>query len=242
MKTGALKWVRDTRRALGKFRARNRHFYNTFPLPKALERAIVDIDDEDPEDRNGVCPFQKKWALASIIAGNKITRSVEIGVYRGSSFLPTAAAMRYSGGVAYGIDPYDASIWDQDQQESSMIWALGENWREERLELDWGGFYNEVAGKLKKFDLENSSQIIVGLSHEVSEEIDFEIGLLHIDGNHDFDAVEKDVQLYFPKLAPRAFVVFDDTNWEGVAPHYSEAKKQMNVVWETTGYGILQRD
>ena len=80
--------------------AKKQKFYDTFPLPRALEEFVVAIEDEDPDDRNGVCDFRKKWALASIVANNDIKRSVEIGVYRGSSFLPTAAAMRFTGGVA----------------------------------------------------------------------------------------------------------------------------------------------
>ena len=122
-----------------------------------------------------------------------------------------------------------------------MVWALGENWKAERLNLDWRGYFDEVTEKLTRYGLERNSEIIVGLSHEQSEKIDAGVGLLHIDGNHDFDAVGTDVRLYFPKLAPKAFVVFDDINWEGVKPHYRKARNSMDLVWETTGYGILRR-
>lgn len=231
----------EVRKYLRKYRPRNREFYKTFPLNRDMEKVLYRLDADDPRDPNGSCPFQKKWALASVVVNNNFKRSVEIGVYRGSSLLPTAAAMKMTGGIAYGIDPYDAAVWSQEQQEAAMIKVLGEDWREKRLGLNWEGFHDEVISKITKFNLGECCEIIVGLSSEVHGQINFEIDLLHVDGNHDFDAVGDDVEHYFPKLSRNAFVVFDDIDWEGVRPHYEAAKRKMSVVWEAPGYGILKR-
>lgn len=231
----------QARQIARRLRPRNRAFFANFPLPKAVEKALLQIDDEDPHDPGGYCHLQKKWALASLVTRHGLKKSVEIGVYRGSSLLPTAAAMKSTGGRATGIDPYDGGVWEQKQSTDIMQSALGDDWKDKIASLDWNGYLHEVVHRVKQYGLEKHCDIVIGLSHEVPDRIEDGIDLLHIDGNHDFDAVALDVELYYPKLAPRAFVVFDDTNWEGVAPHYEDAKRTMDLVYEDVGWGILRR-
>ena len=67
------------------------------------------------------------------------------------------------------------------------------------------------------------------------------IDLLHIDGNHDFDSVAGDIEDYLPKVVSGGFVVLDDIDWEGVAPHWEKLRDQLTVVYATPSWGILRQ-
>lgn len=60
-----------------------------------------------PADFGGGSAFDKVWVMAKLAAVLEHKTYVEIGVYRGRSFLPLARAFGLLGGFSYGIDPYD---------------------------------------------------------------------------------------------------------------------------------------
>jgi len=58
------------------------------------------------------------------------------------------------------------------------------------------------------------------------------IGLLHIDGNHDYAKLRSDIEKYLPKLKPGGYLIVDDIAWPSIRPQYEELKKRMAVVYE----------
>ncbi len=40
------------------------------------------------------------------------------------------------------------------------------------------------------------------------------IGLLHIDGNHEYEQVAADARAWTPRVKPGGFIVFDDYDWD----------------------------
>jgi len=50
-------------------------------------------------------------------------------------------------------------------------------------------------------------------SEEYSNIINYEIDILHIDGNHEEESSCKDVELYLPRVKKGGYVWFDDANW-----------------------------
>jgi len=236
------RWIVNRRRDLGRFRPKNRDFYSKFSPPRALELEIRRVDDDDDHDPNGYCSIWKKRALASLIVQNNLSRSVEIGVFKGSSFLPQAVAMRRTGGTVTGIDPYDMSEWTQEEGTDKMEKVFGKNWQSESTKIEWNYMYTYLLNRIASYGIENHCNIIRGLSHNVASDIEPGFHLLHIDGNHDYDAVAQDIELYVPLLADGGFLVLDDIDWPGVEPHYQDLKKRYPLVYEEPySWGILHK-
>src|SRR5689334_19341101 len=75
----------------------------TDPLNAAVQEVIAQI----PVDFGGGCPPKKAYAMAWLIRAERLRTSLDIGVYRGRSLMPQAVAHRdYTGGIAWGVDPY----------------------------------------------------------------------------------------------------------------------------------------
>jgi predicted O-methyltransferase YrrM len=69
-------------------------------------------------------------------------------------------------------------------------------------------------------------------SADAADLIEPGIGLLHIDGNHDYAKLRSDIEKYLPKLRPGGYLVLDDIGWPTIQPQYDELKKHMAVVYE----------
>lgn len=69
--------------------------------------------------------------------------------------------------------------------------------------------YAETEQKIAGYDIE----LIQGFSDEVAQDMG-DISLLFIDGNHDYDYVLKDIQLYLPKV--KEFCLLHDSHYEDV--------------------------
>lgn len=234
-------WLRGLRHELGKFRPRNRPFYRRFKLPQSLESELLRFDHDMPADRHGRCPIRKMQAMAGLIVEHELRSAVEIGVYRGSSLLPQAMAMRRTGGRAVGIDPYSMAKWRQKQAKDEAEAPPGEEYETNVAEIQWDRLYQELLSQISRHGLEAHCTVIRGLSFDVASEIETGVDMLHIDGNHDFDSVERDLREYLPKLKTGGFLVMDDITWQGVAPHYGDLKQTMPVVWETVTWAILRK-
>src|SRR4051794_20341122 len=77
------------------------------PRLEALDLAIKRALDHIPVDFGGGCSVGKAQVMARLIVENDVDTAVEVGVYRGPSFIPLALAMRARGaGRAIGVDPW----------------------------------------------------------------------------------------------------------------------------------------
>lgn len=114
---------------------------------------------------------------------------VEVGSYVGASTFCLAAGVRRSGGRVFAVD-----TWAND--------AMSEGPRDT---------YREFLANIR--DLEPVIQPLRGLSHEVATGFEKRIDLLFIDGDHDHDAVRRDLDCWLPKTRPGTVVVFHDYGW-----------------------------
>src|SRR3954451_4984248 len=74
-------------------------------LDAAVERAL----DHIPADFGGGCSVGKARVMARLIVEHDVDTAVEVGFYRGRSYIPLALAMRARGTVrAIGVDPWAA--------------------------------------------------------------------------------------------------------------------------------------
>lgn len=166
---------------------------------------------------HGWCSVRKAHTLASIILATRPALVVEIGVYGGRSFVPMVMALaevrRQStvngqqstvGGVAIGIDPYDAAVSAAGEVAANAEWwgnlDHGEIEKHARTVMgavpDWDGHWDLVRKRSDDVDPPDG------------------VGLLHVDGAHTEQAY-RDVERFAEHVMVGGYVVLDDLLWEG---------------------------
>ena len=161
----------------------------------------------------GWCNPLKALTLASIVIARRPACSVEIGVYGGSSFIAIAVAHQLIGyGKAIGIDAWDnqVAVAAQTENESREWWA----------NQDLEKIYQDLFALLDLHGMGNVAQLVRQQSNRVTPPNS--IGLLHVDGGHNDQAIT-DVVRFAPRVEPGGFVVTDDTNWTGGGVQRAEA-------------------
>lgn len=187
-------------------------------LPRRLRKDIEEVVEAVPLDFGGGSSANKAFTFAELILANDLTRYVEIGVYRGRSLLPVAAVFRYRGrGTAIGIDPW--SVSEAVQGDVSAFPAEAATVNDFVKATDWDALYQEVADRVRALDLTPYCQLVRATASDAAASIpDHSVGLLHIDGNHDADAVRRDLEEYLPKVKAGGFLMLDDASWATVQP------------------------
>jgi predicted O-methyltransferase YrrM len=203
-------------------------------LPLEVREVIHRILSEVPIDFGGGCSEAKADRIAELIIGSGATTAVDIGVYRGRSFLPMAAALQWLGsGTAYGIDPYSAAAAHQtDDHEVGDILVP---WADEQ---DWDAIGAQVQAQIDHKALSPFAQLVRETSRDAASRFAARsLDLIHIDGNHDRAAVELDYELYRPRVRPGEFIVLDDISWASVQSVYDDLLGTSTFVEEARGDG-----
>jgi len=134
------------------------------------------------------------WLLHGLVHGLKPSVCVETGSARGLSACYIGMALKQLGrGKLYAIDPHEKTAWnDHNSLDTFQI----------------------MQSNLKKFTVEKYVEIIRGYSHEVSGSWSRPIDLLFIDGDHSYEGVKRDWDLFVPHVQPFGVVIFHDTIWD----------------------------
>lgn len=123
---------------------------------------------------------------------------VEVGSWQGrsTSFLARAVSNSKNGNF-YAIDHFKGNSGKE------KLYAAGKN--------DLSDLKSNFLSNMERVGL-SDSVILLNMPNEQAErEIkDINIRFLFIDGDHSKEGVEKDIELFFPKLQPGSIVVFDD--------------------------------
>jgi len=122
---------------------------------------------------------------------------LEIGSYRGKSTLALAMGAKHSGARIYSIDPHE---------EFTGV---------------AGGKYGppDLARKIEniaKFELGEIIFPICMSSHDVGRVWNKQIDVLWIDGDHSFEGVKGDYDLFSPFVKKNGLLLFHDSEMEGV--------------------------
>ena len=147
---------------------------------------------------------------------------VEIGSLRGrSAFLLGWLARRYELGNVLCIDPWNNALARQ-HEAPDLVNEVLEN------AVDFSKIFREFLDNLipyfhKTFNyLRTSSEEghslytrtrTVHTDEFGTTDYAGRIAILHIDGNHDYEQVNKDLHLWLPLLKPGGWLVLDDYNW-----------------------------
>ena len=131
---------------------------------------------------------------------------VEIGSYCGRSTVVLASVAELLDGdtKVYAIDPHDGVVGSQDQP------------------CHTAPTLEQLRRNLAAFGLGSRVEVMVQASHQVAW--DRPIGLLFIDGLHDYPNVSRDFLHFEPWIAPGAYVAFHDyaPYWPGVQAFVDE--------------------
>lgn len=151
------------------------------------------------------CPLDKAKTLAAMVLALRPAVVVEIGVWKGSSLIPMALAMKELGtGMVVGIDSWSAqaSVQGQTDPQHADFWG-----RMAPHEI----VFNEFMGRLDQYKLHDVVRVVRKTSNEVQPP---DMDMLHVDGNHGEQAIQ-DVVRYAPKVRLGGIVVMDDLDWAG---------------------------
>lgn len=132
---------------------------------------------------------------------------VEIGSWKGRSTVCLASgSSKGNKAKIYAIDPHTGS--NEHKRKLGEVWT-----------------FDEFKENIKIAGLTEYVTPLVKTSEEASKTFDKEIGVLFIDGDHSFEAVKQDLELWFPKVTDGGMIVFHDavtTAWKGVATFVEE--------------------
>ncbi len=139
---------------------------------------------------------QSAWLLHGLTRSLRPAVAVEIGTARGWSACHIGLALRENvEGRLYAIDPHQDTAWnDTDGRGSTTLDVLKRNLRRMRLEP-----YVEIVRK-------DSAAAAAAWT--------LPIDLLFIDGDHSYEGVRRDWELFSPHVRPFGVIVFHDTTWE----------------------------
>lgn len=199
---------------------------------------IENVLDRIPLDFGGGSPLEKVFLMSHLAATRRLKVYVEIGVYRGRSLFPVATAMHLHGGRVFGIDPYSKACAHENDIASEYVAAL-HDWVEK---TNFDDIYLQVTNLVADLGLESTVELLRVPSEQAVSHFqgrDIQIGMLHVDGNHDTRCVMRDVELYLPLVAPNGIVVMDDINWASVQPAYAKVKERMTVLFEAPEFSFL---
>ena len=148
------------------------------------------------------------WLLYGLARSIKPKVCVEIGSARGKSACFVGLALRRNGGgKLYAIDPHSTTTWnDMNSVDSYAI--IMENLRR-------GGLTEQV-------------EIIRKTSQDAAQGWQRKIDLIFIDGDHGYEGVKRDWELFLPHLSEFGVVVFHDTLWD-LRPDPNLSRTDMGV-------------
>src|SRR5262249_45414617 len=134
------------------------------------------------------------WMLHSMARSLKPDVCVEIGSARGRSACFIGLALAQNGrGKLFAIDPHTQTDWNDTQSDETLP---------------------IMQAHLESLDLTPYVEIVRKTSGEAAENWNRKIDLLFIDGDHSYEGVRRDWDLFSPHVSPFGVVVFHDTIWD----------------------------
>lgn len=198
-----------------------------------VEEATIQLD--------GWSSKKKNMLLYSLVVTHKIQISCELGVFGGRTSASLAWGHKEVGGVCYGVDPYtvEAAIEHETIEENINWWTN---------KVPYEKLYRDFMIYIIANDLTKQMQLLRMKSDLAATLFGLEsLGLLVVDGNHNFEVVKKDFELWLPKVKEGGFLLADDLLGWGVPeaakliPHYGF--KEVEVYDDPAGsrWGLYQK-
>jgi predicted O-methyltransferase YrrM len=133
--------------------------------------------------------------LYGLVRSNYPSTVVEIGSARGRSTCALALACHENNhGMVFAIDPHTPNAWSEYS-------TSGDN-------------FAFLCQRLDMYQLTHCCQVLRTTASAAASSWRQPIDLLFLDGDHSYDGVKTDFDLYSRWLTPNALIVFHDTLWE----------------------------
>jgi predicted O-methyltransferase YrrM len=146
--------------------------------------------------------------LYGLVRSMKPAVCVEIGSARGRSTCHIAMALKENGcGRLYAIDPHEPTEWNDLRSVDT---------------------FDVFQANISALGLTKQVEIVRSFSGEIARTWDRPIDLLFIDGDHSYEGVKNDWDLFVGHLSPFGVVVFHDTIWD-LRPDPRWARPTMGV-------------
>jgi predicted O-methyltransferase YrrM len=132
--------------------------------------------------------------LYGLVRSMKPEVCVEIGSALGKSACYIGMALKENGrGMLYAIDPHETTDWN-DRGAVNSIEVLHSN--------------------LSALGVSEQVTIVRSYSQDAARSWDRPIDFIFIDGDHSYEGVKRDWELFVPHVKPFGMVVFHDTIWD----------------------------
>ena len=143
---------------------------------------------------------------------------VEIGSWTGLSTICLAAGSKAGSNVkVYSIDPFIGSPYVPDPGSKQAIDSNNEGMPDNKYYIDQGKTFDTFWKNVKRYGMENIVYPIKDYSELAVKRYPGDpIGLLFIDGDHRFNYVKKDFELWSPFLISKGMIVMHDIPFPGV--------------------------
>ncbi len=134
------------------------------------------------------------WTIFGLVRAMKPEVCVEIGSAQGHSACHIGAALEENGkGMLYAIDPHTVTAWnDRDSEDSFPM----------------------IQRNLAAIGVSHRVELLRTTSAGAAEDWSRSIDLLFIDGDHSYEGVKNDWNLFHPFVRPGGVVLFHDTAWQ----------------------------
>jgi len=148
------------------------------------------------------------WLLYGLARSLKPKVCVEIGSACGKSACAVGLALRRNGGGnLFAIDPHSSTNWNDTNSVDS---------------------YPIITENLRKAGVTEYVEIVRQTSGAAAKGWNRKIDLIFIDGDHSYEGVKADWELFLPHLNEFGVVVFHDTLWD-LRPDPKLARADMGV-------------
>lgn len=146
--------------------------------------------------------------LYGLVRSMKPEVCVEIGSARGRSACSIGMALKENGsGKLFAIDPHRRTDWNDDGSVDT---------------------FEIITRNLEALQLADHVEIVRRTSEEAAAGWTRPIGMIFIDGDHSYEGVKRDWDLFVPHVREFGVVVFHDTLWD-IRPDPRWTREDMGV-------------
>ena len=181
--------------------------------------ALINPSPVSSETIPGMCDIDKIFALCNLFRYCPKGDVVEIGTWWGkSAFVLARLSICYGIGKLLCVDPWsDVDLIQNDNK--GLVDSVPVDAEEAHLIFQinllpyghgWLNYLRHTSIKGAKLYREGSEVTSDAFG---SSKYDGHIAILHIDGNHSYDAVKSDIEAWAGLVIPGGWIIFDDYVW-----------------------------
>ncbi|MFO0959084.1 MAG: class I SAM-dependent methyltransferase [Isosphaeraceae bacterium] len=186
-----------------------RHPRQTWRRLKSLARVGEPriLIDQELEFLSGL--GDSAWVLYGLVRSLKPDVCVEIGSARGKSACVVGLALKENGhGRLYAIDPHASTDWNDTESVET---------------------YDLIRKHLAAVGVQDQVEIVRSYSDQAAAGWKRRIDVLFIDGDHTYEGVKRDWDLFVPHVPETGVVIFHDTAWSADEGFQAQSRPDMGV-------------